>query len=80
MDKRIEDKIDKIIDSQVEIKTTLVKQQVILDEHVRRTNILEQKIEPIEKHVHMIQGAMKFVGLVVLGIAMIEGLLKLTGK
>lgn len=78
--KRFEDKLDKIADKITNIDTTLVKQQVILDEHVRRTNLLEEQVRPIERHVHMMQGAMKFIGAVAVMVAIIEGLLKLLGK
>lgn len=59
--KRLEDKLDKVIETQSEINVTLVKQSVILEEHVKRTNLLEQKLEPVEKHVAMVQGAIKVV-------------------
>lgn len=59
---RIESKIDGIKDHMAEMNTTLAKQSIILDEHVKRTNLLEAKIEPIEKHVHMVNGALKLIG------------------
>ncbi len=62
------DKLDSRIDN---IDLTLVKQSVLLDEHIRRTGIAETNIDmlradlkPVEKHVSMIQGALKFIALV----------------
>lgn len=67
-----DDKIDKIVEKISNIDVTLAKQSVILEEHVRRTNLLEQKIEPIENHVAMVNGALKLLGV----LAMIFGLVE----
>lgn len=64
---RLEEKIDRVIEKTSSIDVTLAKQSVILDEHVRRTNLLEKKLEPIEKHVILMKGLMKIVGFVGLG-------------
>jgi uncharacterized coiled-coil protein SlyX len=60
---RIEDKIDKINDKLAETNIIMVKQQVILEEHTRRSTMLEKKIVPIEKHVSMMNGVFKFLGI-----------------
>lgn len=78
-DKRLEDKLDKVVDNINSINVTLGKQSVILEEHVKRTNLLEAKIEPIEKHVAMVHGVLKFIGLIGVFVAVIEGLLKIAG-
>ena len=61
--KRLESKIDKIDDRLGSIDRTLAANTVSLVEHVRRTNILESKLEPIETHVAMIQGIVKFIAI-----------------
>ena len=76
---RLENKIDIIADKIASIDTTLAKQSIILDEHVRRTNLLEWKVDPIEKHVHMIQGALKLIGMVAIFIGILEALMKMIG-
>ena len=78
-EKRIEDKLDRVVENINSINVTLGKQSVILEEHVKRTNLLEAKIEPIEKHVAMVHGALKFIGIVGVFIAVIEGFLKIVG-
>jgi len=80
VDKRTEDKIDKIVESIGEINVTLAKQEVSLSEHIKRTNLLEQKLEPVEKHVAMVNGALKFIGTLALIAGIIEAALKLVGK
>lgn len=63
MDKRIEDKIDKISDDISDVKVTLVRNTISLEEHVKRTNMLEAKVDPIEKDIYMAKGAIAFIGL-----------------
>lgn len=46
---RISKKLDKVIDKQDEQHDTLVRNTITLEEHVRRTNKLEEKVEEIEK-------------------------------
>lgn len=67
---RLFNKIDKIDDRLNNIDTSLVRQTVSLEEHVRRTNLLESEIKPIKKHVFLIEATFKLIGLasVVLGI------------
>jgi predicted metallo-beta-lactamase superfamily hydrolase len=78
--KDIDQKLDKIIDSISEINVTLGKQSVILDEHIRRTNILEEKIEPVEKHVHRVEGAFKLFSLMGVLLAILEGTRRMLNK
>jgi hypothetical protein len=63
---RIEMKIDKIQEHIVGIDITLAKQHVSLDEHVRRTNLLEEQLRPVEQHVTMVSGVIKLLGALAL--------------
>lgn len=58
---KVETKLDKIDDSITRIDITLARQSEILDVHVKRTNILEDSLKPIERHVNMVQGAIKLI-------------------
>ena len=69
-----DDKLNRIEEKLDHISTTLVKQQVILDEHVRRTNILEEKFEPVETHVKNLQGVVKFFKFIGVLAAIAEAL------
>ena len=62
-DHRLEDKLDLISDRIQSIDVTLAKQHVILDEHIRRTGLLEKRVEPVEKNMVMFQGFLKFLGM-----------------
>lgn len=68
---RVENKQEIIQNDIAEIKVTLAKQHVSIDEHIKRTNLLESKlqrveevdIEPIKKHVLVINNTLKVLGL-----------------
>jgi hypothetical protein len=61
----IDAKIDKLVDKVDSIDRTLVRNTVTLEEHVRRTSMLEDKLVPIEKHVSMVQGAIKLLAILI---------------
>ncbi len=73
--KRIEDKIDRIDDKISNIDSTLAAQHVSLKDHMRRTDLLEQTIRPIEKHVYMVNGVLKAIGILAMLAAIIETVL-----
>ncbi len=63
---RIESKIDKL-DSRIDtIDITLAGQHVSLKTHIKRSDLLEAKMEPVEKHVAMVNGALKLLSLSVI--------------
>jgi len=65
-DQRIYDKLDKMDQRLDNVDQTLVKNTVLLDEHIRRTNILEEDFKPIKKHVALMNALAK-IGSVGLG-------------
>lgn len=75
-----QDKIDFIVENIVAINKTLEFQAKQLEEHIKRTTLLEERVKPIEDHVKFIQGILKLV----LYLASISGLvgaaLRLLGK
>lgn len=62
---KVLEKLDKIDERVDRIDVTMAKQEVVLEEHVRRTNILEDELKPIKKHVNMVNAVVKI--LVVVG-------------
>lgn len=60
---RIEVKLDDLSDHLASIDITLGQQHVSLKEHIRRTNILEKELVPVKRHVHMVEGALKLLGV-----------------
>lgn len=72
-------KIDKIDTHLDKINDTLIQQHGTLEQHILRTQINEENIsllrkdvEPIKKHVWMIQGALKILG----SLSVIGGIIK----
>lgn len=75
--KRIEDKIDKITDKVHDIDKTLERNTSSLEEHMKRTELLEKKLEPVETHVSMMNGALKAAGVVGLILGILVAAVKL---
>ncbi len=60
---RLFEKIEKIDDRLSNIDLSLVRNTISLEEHVKRTNILEEEIRPIKKHVLMVEAIFKLIGV-----------------
>lgn len=70
---KIENKIDKVIDHTTSIDITLAKQHLVLEEHIKRTALLEKQVVPIQEHVNFINKLTKLVlAVVTAGAAIIE--------
>lgn len=81
---KIDEKLEKMDDKLGSIDVTLASQAVDLKHHIRRTDIaedrmehIEAQLEPIKKHVAMVHGAFKFIGVAVSALAGAAGLAKL---
>lgn len=67
---RIESKMDKTIDTVTEMSLTMAKMEVHVDqntrdleEHIKRTDIAEDRIERLEKKEQWLMGAVWVIGL-----------------
>lgn len=69
---RILTKIESIDKSVDEINITLAKQEVSLEEHIRRTNVLEETLKPIQDHVNKVNAAIA----ILVGIVAVIGTIK----
>lgn len=49
-----------------EMTVLLAKQQQSLEYHIKRTDLLQEEIKPIRKHVYMVQGVGAFLGILAL--------------
>ena len=76
---RIADKLDRISDRLNKIDVTLAEQHVSLKEHIRRTELLEGKLEPVETHVARVDGALRLLGVLSLLVGIAAGILKVVG-
>lgn len=66
-DQRIHDKLDKLDERLDQQGITLVKNTAILEEHIKRTALLEEDMRPIKKHVALVNAAAK-IGSAALGL------------
>ncbi len=72
---RVLDKVE-VIDNRIDsIDITLAKQHEQLVIHIKRTELNEAQIKHINRHVHMVEGALKLFGV----LSVVLGLLKLIG-
>ena len=63
---RIFEKVESIEMRLQSIDMTLLKQHLSLDEHMRRTEIIEKELQPVVKHVEQMRGAAKLLGILAL--------------
>jgi hypothetical protein len=88
MSRQLERKLDAFIKQTDErldgIEQVLIKQEINLSTHMKRSEHLEnlmehiqqQELNPIKKHIHMVEGGLKMVG----GLSIISGFLALILK
>lgn len=72
---RIEMKIDDALEHLSSIDVTLAEQHMSLKEHMRRTALLEAEILPIRKHVDMMTGAIKMIGVIATVLGIVEAII-----
>jgi len=77
-ERRLEQKLDKISDKIASIDVTLAAQHITLEEHIRRTAILENKMGPVERQVDFIQSLAKLITVMGVVATIVSTLLKLT--
>lgn len=70
----INEKLDKLDNKLNSINITLVKQQGILDVHVKRTDLLESQIVPIQEFKTELNGIIRFFKFLGIIAAIIEGI------
>lgn len=76
--------LDKRLDN---IEKVMIAQEINLKDHMRRSDhletmvqsIQERDLKPIQKHVHMVEGVFKFLGLLATVVGIAGGIAKLLG-
>lgn len=71
---RIETKIDDISEHLAETNIILAKQHESLKMHMKRSDMLEESLKPLQKHVSMVDGALRLIGVMAAVAAIIEAL------
>jgi len=77
-------KLEEIGKDIVELKITSAKQEVNLQDHMRRSDLLEKrddvleaKLEPVITHVKHVEGALKLLGVIALVVGFLAGCVKI---
>ena len=73
---RLESKIDHVVEKINSIDTTLAAQHESLKYHIKRTDLLERQVKPIEAHVNRINGALALISATGVVYAVVKLLLK----
>jgi archaellum component FlaC len=73
----VDEKLEKISEKLSSIDVTLAVNTEQLKVHIRRTELLEEAVEPVKKHVAMVENSLKLIGLLCSGAAFILGVAKL---
>lgn len=81
---KLQEKIESLDEKMDDMKITHERNTVILDEHIRRTEIAEQNIDslradlkPIQTHVTQISFVFKFIGFISVIASIISASIKL---
>jgi len=65
------DRIESRLDS---IDVTLVRNTAQLEEHIRRTEILEEEIKPVKAHVSLMNNTAKIIALIAASLVFLKTL------
>lgn len=81
---RVEEKVDGIKTELTDIAVILAKQEVNIDIHIKRTNLLEESLDhlrkelkPVERHVAMMHGAAKLIGVMAVLAAIVKAIVEI---
>ena len=74
---RIEDKVDGLSERLNSIDNTLAAQHVSLNEHMRRTQLLEGAIEPLKIRASMVRGALEVFGAMAAVLAVLAAVVEI---
>jgi archaellum component FlaC len=73
----VDEKLEKIVERLSSIDTTLAVNTEQLKVHIRRTELLEEAVEPVKKHVAMVENSFKLIGIICSLAAFLLGVAKL---
>lgn len=68
------DRIDRSVDG---INITLAKQEIHLEEHIKRSKLLEDQMEPIKQHVNRVNSLLLLLGGIFALIGAIKGIIEI---
>lgn len=69
---RIEVKIDDISEKLADTNVILAQQHESLKLHMKRSDMLERAMKPLQRHVSMVDGVLRFIGVLAAIAAIVE--------
>lgn len=78
-EKKIFEKLEDLDTRLDNMNVNLAEYNIQLKEHMRRTELLEEELKPVTRHVNMMHGAGKLLGITSIGLGVILTILRLTG-
>ena len=87
---KLDTHLDRAATHLARVDVTLAKQSILLEEHIKRTNLLEDRLEgeivqqadtlsPIKKHVEGVGFLIKFVGILGTIVGLVTAIYKIMG-
>lgn len=74
---RLDEKLEKVVDRLNSIDVTLTRNTVSLEEHVKRTTQLENRVQPIEEQYLYMIGVKKFIVVISIVVSIAVGIYEL---
>ncbi len=71
---KLDDKIDIVIHTCNQLNINMAENNVILQDHTRRSTMLEEQMKPIQAHVDGIKGTVKFLKIIAVLAAIAEAI------
>ena len=72
--KRLNHKQNELNANMSSIDKTLSAQHVQLAEHIRRTELLEEAIQPVKEHVAMVNGGLKLIKIISIVVGIVAAI------
>lgn len=63
---RIYSQLDRVEGKVDNIDVTMARNTTLLEEHIRRTNLLEEELKPIKEHVATVRGGLTWLKIITL--------------
>lgn len=80
---KLDEKLERVEEKLASIDVTLVKQEVNLQEHMRRSllneeaiEIIKEELKPVQKHVTQVHTIFQAVGFIAVVVSIVAGVVK----
>ncbi len=71
-DNRLINKVDEMLEKMGDMNVSIAKIQIDVAHHIKRTDLLEKQVGPMKEHASELKGAVKFLKLLAVIVAIVE--------